>query len=78
MPAEDPELIFGCGHSCIFRFHGVGSAVTDGGCHCIDKNMSQEQILALRKKIRELVNYASVLRAALNNYNSSKTLKDIK
>ena len=78
MPAEDPDFIFGCGHSCIFKFPGVGSTATNEECHCIERNMSQEEILALRKKIRDLVNYASVLRATLNSYRATRNLKEEK
>jgi len=78
MPSEEPNFIFGCGNSCIFCFPSVGGIAINGGCRCVDKDMSQEEIVALRKKIRDLVNYASILRATLNDYKSNRGPKDIK
>jgi len=62
MNNEDPDFIYGCGHSCVFRFPKVGGVATNGSCHCVPRSMSPMERVELRKKIRDLVNYASVLR----------------
>lgn len=62
MNNEEPDFIFGCGHSCVFRFPKVGGVATNGPCHCIERNMTQAERMELQKKIRDLVNYAAVLR----------------
>ena len=62
MNNEDPDFIFGCGHSCVFRFPKIGGVATNGGCKCVTHNMTPTEAAQLRKKIRDLVNYASILR----------------
>ena len=59
---EDPDFIYGCGHSCVFRFPKVGGMATNGGCKCVTHSMTPNEAAKLRKKIRDLVNYAAVLR----------------
>lgn len=59
---EDPDFIYGCGHSCVFRFPKVGGMATNGGCKCVPHSMTPDEAVKLRKKIRDLVNYAAVLR----------------
>ena len=63
MNNEDPDFIYGCGHSCVFRFPKVGGVATNGGCKCVTHNMTPNEVVKLRKKIRDLVNYAAALRA---------------
>ena len=63
MNNEDPDFIYGCGHSCVFRFPKVGGVATNGGCKCVTNNMTPNEVVKLRKKIRDLVNYAAALRA---------------
>lgn len=60
---EDPDFIYGCGHSCVFRFPKVGGMATNGGCKCVTHKMTPKEAAELRKKIRDLVNYAAMLRA---------------
>ena len=62
MNNEDPDFIFGCGHSCVFRFPKIGGVATNGGCKCVTHNMTPTEAAQLRKKIRDLVNYAAILR----------------
>jgi hypothetical protein len=62
MSKEEPDFIYGCGHSCVFRFPKIGGVATNGGCRCINHNMTPTEVVELRKKIRDLVNYAAVLR----------------
>ena len=62
MNKEEPDFIYGCGHSCVFRFPKVGGVATNGSCHCVPANMSPMERVGLRKKIRDLVNYAAILR----------------
>ena len=62
MNNDDPDLIYGCGHSCVFRFPKVGGVATNGDCKCATHKMSPIEAAKLRKKIRDLVNYAAVLR----------------
>jgi len=59
---EDPDIIYGCGHSCVFRLPKVGGVATNGGCHCLPRSMPPTERVELRKKIRDLVNYCAVLR----------------
>lgn len=59
---EDPDFIYGCGHSCVFRFPKVGGMATNGGCKCVTHSMTPNEAAKLRKKIRDLVNYAADLR----------------
>lgn len=59
---DDPDFIYGCGHSCVFRFPKVGGVATNGGCECVQHNMRRQEAAQLRKKIRDLVNYAAILR----------------
>ena len=62
MSKEEPDFVYGCGHSCVFRFPKIGGVATNGGCRCITHNMTPTEVVELRKKIRDLVNYAAVLR----------------
>lgn len=59
---EEPDFIYGCGHSCVFRLPNVGGVATNGGCHCIPRDISPTEHVELQKKIRDLVNYCAVLR----------------
>lgn len=60
---EDPNLIYGCGHSCDFRFPKVGGMATNGMCRCVPRvDPTPQEYVELRKKIRDLVNYAAALR----------------
>jgi len=61
MNKEDPDFIYGCGHSCVFRFPKIGGVATNGGCKCVTHSMTLTEAAQLRKKIRDLVNYAAAV-----------------
>lgn len=62
MNNEDPDFIFGCGQSCVFRFPKIGGIGMNRGCDCIPSGLTPSERVELHKKIRDLVSYASGLR----------------
>ena len=71
---EATRLLSGCGHSCVFRFPKIGGQATNGPCRCVGHNMTPTETVELRKKIRDLVNYAAALRSAVAD--KQKQLQD--
>lgn len=63
MNNEEPDFIYGCGNNCVFRFPKVIGIATNIPCDCVRQNMTQLEAVELRKKIRDLVSYAAVLRS---------------